>query len=223
MSNETPDTVFVGNILAAAFNKVRSILAGSFFPRFNGSEMLMATYEVQDEAGSIGTDEFPWLSASITVGDGWPGMLIPIYDYAETCPKPKGAMLCDGRVINRENYDQEHGWGEWDRYVGISILEGRHLPNLDDKYMIGGVDTQDGLTPITTVGIPGSVVDLAHSHGGVINTDPSGATDPAFEAVGGGAAGIRSPHLHSLPIDSSMGVTSFRPSTIVGKIYMRII
>lgn len=77
-----------------------------------------------------------------------------------------GWMLCDGRVINESNYNTERGSGTaWDDEVGASVLDGKYLPNLIGKYLVGAsTTTQTGSSAITSVGNSSHQINISHSH-----------------------------------------------------------
>lgn len=73
-------------------------------------------------------------------------------------------MLCDGRTVSQAHYDTEHGSGHWATYVGSSPINGKNLPDFTGDKLAYGVaaTTQDGSSPISTVGADG--FDIGHVH-----------------------------------------------------------
>jgi hypothetical protein len=94
------------------------------------------------------------------------GLIMPMHTYNGSISREQGWMKCDGRQINKTNYDNEHGEGSWDVYIGSSTIENKYLPDLTgDKYLTGvSSTTQDGSSAITEVGNDSNEVDLQHSH-----------------------------------------------------------
>ena len=119
-----------------------------------------------DEAGDLGTSSLKWRRAEIASGFFFPGMMVPVHTYNDTVTPGQGWMKCDGRVINEENYNTEHGAGSWDKYIGSSDLDGKYLPDMTDNIYLAGTDetTQDGSSALTTIGESGSIIDFSHTH-----------------------------------------------------------
>lgn len=116
-----------------------------------------------DNAGSLGSDGIKWLKAKIVKGYWSAGDIKLHHSYDGTVPIDQGWFPCDGTIINETNYDAFHGVGSWIKYVGTSIFDGKYTPDLVGKIMAGTNDTtQDGTSPITTVG--DSSIDLTHTH-----------------------------------------------------------
>lgn len=118
-------------------------------------------------AGSLGSDTYEWLKAWIESGYWVVGDIKMHHTYngsaESTCGQ--GWMLADGRIINETNYNTEHGAGAWAIYVGSSPIDGRYLPDFTAKYPIGVASTaQDGTIAITSVGVTGNTLNLAHTH-----------------------------------------------------------
>ncbi|OFZ54982.1 MAG: hypothetical protein A2428_03150 [Bdellovibrionales bacterium RIFOXYC1_FULL_54_43] len=210
MSAEDLITSFGKYATAALFNRVRSILSGDILPR-----NLLG--QVQDCAGSLGAENFEYLKAHVRAGDLFPGAFLTSFDANSA---PQGYMECDGRIINKENYDAEHGAGTWETYIGSSVLEGRYLPNLNDLYTVGG-DTQEGTAPITTVGNPGHQVDLSHTHSGV--TGPSTLYENVQRSTGSVVSGYGHTHNFSTgQADIPLSLTLI-PKTLTARTFLRII
>lgn len=145
---------------------------------------------------------------------------------------PRGWMQCNGDVINEANYDAIHGAGS---YVadGIAdlVLNGKHTPDLIDKYVVGSsTTTQDGSSAITPVGVTGHQINLNHNH--VVNPhnhvwydkNDSDTPDQSFNSSGtlqnisqgsdkdaGGGYGISTNSIN--PLGSNYWTTKAAPET----------
>lgn len=189
LSNAVPGTT----ILASDFNKITGALKGDLVPR-NTSGIATTS------AGSLGTSSFKWLRAQIESGYWSAGDVKMHHNYGGAAPIGQGWMLADGRIINETNYDIEHGAGSWDIYVVSSPLDGRYLPDMQNRYPSGGSSVGDGVTPIATIGLSGNTFNNSHTHvtpshnhrwlsvllGGQGQTyDSTGSTDPFIGIAGG--------------------------------------
>lgn len=207
-----------------------SVISGSWFNVFR--EALIAHLVPRNAAGSpeanagnLGTETAPFHSMNVSSGDVWAGTLMHHYDYASSLSTPEGAMLCDGRVINKTNYDAEHGAGHWDLYVGTSPLTGKYLPDFTDTYAVGAVGpSANGAAAIPKKGNVNHTVNLSHNHGGSVSTGPEDGFFTSFEKVGPGNESIRAGHTHTAPVAAAGAAAQVvKPATIPAKTYMRII
>lgn len=159
MSNDTIPARKEGQLSDASwFNFLRTVLSGDWFPRNTGAA-------IADTSGALGTSAYRWLRAYIASGYWTVGDIKVHHSYNGANPPGEGWMLCDGRIINQTNYDAEHGAGKWAANVGTSPIDGKYLPDFDNKYPIGSATTtQTGASPITTTGNAGHLSPVS-SHG----------------------------------------------------------
>lgn len=117
-------------------------------------------------AGDLGTSTYPFKKAEITTGYFVPGDLKFFHDFDGLLTPGQGWMKCNGDIVNETNYDAIHGAGSWAAYIGSSPLNGKNLPDCNDKYLVGSdTTTQDGASPITTVGNAShSITTSNHTH-----------------------------------------------------------
>lgn len=145
-------------VQAADNNQHNDALQGDLVPR-NTSGVATA------DAGSLGTQTFPFKRAEITSGHWAAGDVKVHHSYNGLVSAGQGWMKCDGRVINSTNYDAEHGAGSWNTYVGSSPLDGKFLPSLIGRYPVGvNLTNQDGTSAITPLGNSGNSINIQHSH-----------------------------------------------------------
>lgn len=221
MSAEDPDTIFTGPILASAFNKLKSLMIGDWVPRET------VRYWADLAAGRLGTPQHPFLSAHVSIGECSPGEIIEVYDYAGLIIPKQGWMLCNGDLVEEEAYDAQPGrqHGDWIKYVGSSPIEGKYLPNMPDKYLIGGTPTQDGSAPLTFTGAVGHQVDLRHTHR--VQTDrlnADGYNPWTFVGADQYPPGFHSHGQESVVVMAQdLPLLDVRPRSIEVKHYMRII
>jgi len=146
-----------GTITRDLVNQYYTALTGDLIPH-NSSGTAAA------EAGNLGSSSYQWLLARIASGAWEAGDLKPHHTYNGVADCGEGWMLADGRVVNESNYDTEHGSGHWDIYVISSPLDGKYLPDMDARYLVGSsTTTQTGATALTSVGLTGSVLP-GHTH-----------------------------------------------------------
>lgn len=158
------------------WNVIKDALSGDLLPR-NASGV------ATDLAGSLGTETFQFLKALIASGHWVPGDIKVIHPYNGDALPGQGWMLCDGRTINESNYDIEHGAGSWDIYVGSSVLDGKKLPGMTNRYAVGvDATTQDGSGTITPVGNAGNVANLEHHHDFIRGINSATQSDIASSA-----------------------------------------
>ena len=101
------------------FNNIIDGLTGDIYPRISGAATDLAT--------DLGSETYKWISASIKNGHIEAGMIIPWMDYS-VVPIPQGWMRCANVQVNKTTYDAQHSAGDWDKYIGSSILEDKFLP-----------------------------------------------------------------------------------------------
>lgn len=124
------------------------------------------------EAGNLGGSTFPWKNAVISTGYWGAGDVKCKHTYNGLVPIEQGWMRMDGDIVNQTNYDSEHGAGSWANYIGSSPLDGKHLPNLNSKYIVGSNTTpQDGTSAITSTGNVNHQINLNHSHDFSVDSD----------------------------------------------------
>ena len=141
--------------------------------------IIRKAFEMLQPSGSSETTqvESPW-----TIGD-----IKMHHSYNKLSPIGHGWMLCDGRQINRQNYDAEHGVGSWDSKVSSTILDGRYLPNFTNRYPVGVLETsKDGKAAVTPVG---NASNTSHSHSHTVNSHTHDLSN----------------HIHSLQYNNNYG------------------
>lgn len=142
------------------FNIIRSALAGDQFPRNTNGV-------TESLAGSLGSSTYKFLKMFVASGQWTCGDIKYHHTYngLTGLEIDHGWMLCDGRVVGSATYDAEHGSGTWATYIITSPLDGKYLPNMVDRYLVGGsVTTQTGTSAFTTVGNVGHDKDISHTH-----------------------------------------------------------
>jgi len=153
-----PTRASLQTITATFFNIFKSVMIGDFVPRDSNGDAVT-------EEGSLGTSSIAWLRAHISSGYFTIGDIKAHHTYNATAPITQGWMLCDGTVINEANYNTEHSAGDWAKYIVSSALDGKNLPDLTGKYLVGAATTtQDGSSPLTFVGNASNQINIAHSH-----------------------------------------------------------
>ena len=154
----TLQSVSGGKVLTSHPNQYFTAMNGDLVPR-NGSGVPTSL------AGSLGSSVYRWLKAWVESGYWKAGDLKMHHTYNGTVDCGQGWMIADGDVINETNYDAEHSAGDWDAYVVSSPLDGKHLPNMTDKYPVGkATTTQNGSVAITAVGNASNQINIQHSH-----------------------------------------------------------
>lgn len=216
MSTETlPDRSPGQTIQFSWINLIRSIVSLDFVPRSLAGTP-RANY------ARLGSPSYKFSRVHVQLSHLGLGDVLHFHDYAGNISVPQGWMVCDGSLINEANYDAQHSAGDWDKYVGSSVLGGLYLPNTDLAYIKGKTGTlQAGTAPITTVG--SNTANLAHAHGSPITTSAnSGSTINTNVAS---TYYWASPgHTHSLTIPSALSsAQDIRPSSTAVKIIMRIL
>lgn len=159
MGDNTISTAIDGTIIQATdVNQYKTALTGDLLPR-------ESTGQVSANSGSLGESDRPFKFLHVTGGHWSVGDIKYHHSYDGLAPVGEGWMLCDGRIINETNYDAEHGVGSWAEYIQISVLGGKYLPNLVSRYPVGTSSTsQDGDSPITSVGNSGNEASFSHEH-----------------------------------------------------------
>lgn len=180
MGSNTLTTQVAGGIETASdLNQYKTALIDTHVPRNSAGVPT-------DEAGSLGTDSLAWLKAYIASGCWNTGDIKPHHTYNDAAYVGQGWFPCNGDIINEANYDLVHGTGAWSEFVSSSALEGRYSPNLASKYISGATaTTQDGTSPITSVGNVANTISFAHTH-----TTSSHNHTWYSSGVGGTASGI---------------------------------
>jgi len=144
------------------FNILKSVLRQNFVPR-NASGVATSL------AGTLGESALKWARAYIESGYWHVGDIKAHHNYLGLLGSTAGQgwMKCDGRIVNETNYNIEHGPGAWAQHIGTSPLDGKYLPNMERKFLMGEINliTNDGDTPFTYTGNANNQVNLQHSHG----------------------------------------------------------
>lgn len=214
------------------FNAITRLLLDYVVPRNSADGSTL------DLAGSLGTPVLRWVKAFVSEGHWSVGDYKMHHSYNGAVGPGEGWMLCDGRVISEANYDTEHGAGSWDTYIGTSPLDGKYLPDFDDRYFLGkATTTQDGSGAITAVGNLNSRLDMTHIHK-AFESNAANTNDQVWDSAGSlvtmsKAAAKSGATTHYLADDSggadmytqdntAAGI-DIRPDSIEVQIYMRII
>lgn len=153
-------------LLSVTGGKVRTSHVNQYFQALSQNVVPRNSSGVAtDEAGSLGTSTFEWKNANIVTGYWQAGDIKCHHTFNGLLPVAQGWMLMDGRIINLANYDAEHAAGNWVTYIGSSPIDGRFLPDMNNKYIIGvGTTAQDGTAPITSIGNTSHEINIAHTH-----------------------------------------------------------
>ena len=142
-------------------NQFNQALSGEFSPRNNAGV-------VSNISGSLGMEQLRFLKASIAKGYWGPGDIKAHHSYNGVASISNGWYPCDGSIVNESNYNDIHGAGAWDTFIGTSVFDGKYTPNLNGKYISGTTaTTEDGSGAISTVGNSSSQIDLTHTHTGI--------------------------------------------------------
>ena len=153
-------------LLSVTGGKVRTSHVNQYFQALSQNVVPRNSSGIAtDEAGSLGTSTFEWKNANIVTGYWQAGDIKCHHTFNGLLPVAQGWMLMDGRIINLANYDAEHAAGNWVTYIGSSPIDGRFLPDMNNKYIIGvGTTAQDGTAPITSIGNTSHEINLEHLH-----------------------------------------------------------
>ena len=232
MSNEAiPARLEAQTSDASWFNLLRSVMTGSIFPRNTGAV-------VQTAIGGIGSSTYRWLRAYIAAGY-WSAGDVKIHHSFNGAKGPgQGWMLCDGRTVSEANYDAEHGAGSWATYVGTSPLDGKYLPDMNNRYPVGVAATpQTGAGAIVPSGNTGHSVSIgSHLHqyidqnsGAPANTwDAAGASTPLSGITSTGPQGVLISQAQrqgaNLYTDQNPAASkTIQPESIQSQFYMRVV
>lgn len=120
------------------------------------------------------------------------GSITMFHTFNSTVSIPRGWMKCNGDVVNATNYDAIHTAGNFATDgVGSAALNGKNLPNLEDRYPVGAASTtQDGSVAITEVGNTNHEININHTHTGPVHNHQwysatgSGVNDQTFDVNG---------------------------------------
>lgn len=219
------------------FNAWRRALSGDLVPRSPAGAPT-------DGAGSLGSSTLKWLRAFIGIGYFKCGDMKLHHSYNGLVGPGHGWMKCDGRMINEANYDAEHGAGAWDAYIGTCPIDGRYLPNFNDRFPIGAATiAEDGTSALPAVGNTGHSVSLQHNHKWHKASGSTSVSDQTHNSSGAlmdytNGATTKNGSIFSLaamsnfgptppPADlytsNSLGATSVKPDSIELQFYMRVI
>lgn len=148
-------------IPAADNNALVAALKQDLVPRNNSAV-------AEANAGNLGTNTYPWDRANISTGYFVCGDVKMFNDYNGLLSPGHGWMKMNGDIVNEANYDAIHGAGAWDEFIGSSPLDGKYLPNMNDKVPVGKADTdQAGGVAITFEGNANHQVSSSnHTHTG---------------------------------------------------------
>lgn len=217
------------------FNEFRAALIGDIAPRVDGVST--------DQTHSIGSATHKWLRAFIRRGHFKLGSIKLHHSFNGAAPIGQGWMLCDGRLINEANYNTEHGAGAWATFVGISPLDGKYLPDFNDRYLMGkSATTQSGAGAINAEGNPGHQVTIAHNHrwlqyvagagsigkvgnaaGAMVNVPypyaKNGSTDCVLVAQGLSVNGVLTKDAYT---ENGSQTYNIKPEAIEFQVYMRV-
>ena len=160
--NSLVDKANLDTIEAGDPNQYKTALGGDLVPR-NASGVATSGQ------GRAGTRTIPFKRANITTGYLFVGQIMPFLDYDGALTPGQGWLPCNETLVSKATYDAVHGTGSWDLYVISSPLETKYTPFLhgsSQRYLVGATDTtQDGVTPITSVGNPDHEYTIpGHSH-----------------------------------------------------------
>jgi hypothetical protein len=159
MGSQTFTTRSNGEVIDESWYDVyREALSGALYPRQSSDGA------PTDLGASLGTSSLRWKQLKAASGEYTAGAIKMRHSYNGLVLPSHGWMLCDGRQINKTNYDAEWGAGSWDAKIIASPIEDKFLPNMVDRYLIGAASvSQDGTIAITAVGSAGSLA-LTHNH-----------------------------------------------------------
>lgn len=160
MGDNTISTITDGTTANSSnVNQYKTALDGDLLPRSAGATTTLA--------GSLGSVSKAWLMAYVESGYWNAGDIKAHHSYNGVIGPGQGWFLCDGTIINEANYESQ-SWasvGDWAKFIGTSVLDGKYSLPLTDKYMIGTADTtQTGTGALTSTGVAGSEIDFEHNH-----------------------------------------------------------
>lgn len=147
-------------ILDDFFNVMKRVCGVDWLPR-NISGV------VAPNAGQLGTPTYPWERANITSGYFVCGDVKMFHDFNGALTPGHGWMKCNGDVVNEASYDAIHGAGAWDEFIAASPIEGKYLPNMNNRFPVGATQTtQAGGGAITSEGNANHQTNISHTHAG---------------------------------------------------------
>jgi len=160
------------------YDVLRQVLSGDLYPR-RASDAAPT-----NEGASLGSSTKRWRRANVASGDFSVGTIKWRLSYNGLLLPSEGWMQMDGRQVTEAEYDDEHGDGAWAEHIVASPLEGKYLPDMTNRYLVGAASVgQDGSVAITPVGNAGSTVNLSHSHKWILSK-ATNANDQSYNAAG---------------------------------------
>jgi hypothetical protein len=159
MGNQSLTTRANGDTIDETWYDIyRQVLSGDLYPRRSSDGA------PTDLGANLGTASLRWKQLKVASGEYTAGAVKMRHSYNGLVSPGHGWMLCDGRQINKTNYDAEWGAGSWDSKIIASPLEDKYLPNMVNKYLVGAASvSQDGSVALTSVGNAGHLA-LSHNH-----------------------------------------------------------
>ena len=153
-------------LLSVTGGKVRTSHVNQYFQALSQDLVPRNSSGVStDDGGNLGTSSVQWKSANIRTGYWEAGDIKCHHTYNGLLPVGQGWMQMDGRIVNETNYNTEHSAGDWDTYIVSSLIDGRFLPQMTNRFIIAeSVTTQDGTSPFITNGNGNHVINLEHTH-----------------------------------------------------------
>lgn len=169
------------------YDDLARALAGDLYPRSSDSTPT-------NIAAALGSALKRWKRLNAASGEYTAGSMKFRLSYNGLVSPGRGWMLCDGRQINRANYDAEWGEGSWDDDIVASPLEDKYLPPMVNRYAVGAASVaQDGSVALTPVGNVDHQT-LRHNHqwyesNGSGSNDGTGEFDVPFPGIFGSSFG----------------------------------
>lgn len=199
-------------------NNFKDALCGVFVPR-NANGIAEAN------SGRIGNASYKFSNLNIYCGHVNAGDVLPWYDYAGAVAIPQGFVLCDSSIINEANYDAQHSAGDWDKYIGTSVLDGLRALNLNGgHYPFCGANGLFG-SYAGVFDYPDSTgynVSSLHNHG-AFNSGAAAGTANTL-SVGSATRNVKdSSHVHAMSLSNDSVTVSIDPEHIEVKYILRII
>lgn len=153
-------------LLSVTGGKVRTSHVNQYFQAFSQNLIPRNSSGIPtNNGGDLGTSSVQWKLAHIRTGYWEAGDIKCHHTYNGLLPVGQGWMQMDGRIVNESNYNTEHSAGDWDTFIVSSLIDGRFLPAMTSRYIIGeSVTTQDGTSPFTTNGNSNHEINLQHLH-----------------------------------------------------------
>lgn len=153
-------------LLSVTGGKVRTSHVNQYFQALSQDLVPRNSSGVStDDGGNLGTSSVQWKSANIRTGYWEAGDIKCHHTYNGLLTVGQGWMQMDGRIVNETNYNTEHSAGDWDTYIVSSLIDGRFLPQMTNRYIIAeSVTTQDGTSAFVADGNANHLINLQHTH-----------------------------------------------------------